>query len=65
VRRLAGIVSLSGLTLGVVVSQWFFLMVGFVGLNLVQSSFTDVCPAEDLLPGCETDGEVDGSVAVE
>lgn len=52
VRRLAGVISLLGLVLGVAVSRWFLLIVGFVGLNLVQSSFTDICPAEKLLPGC-------------
>lgn len=54
VRRLAGSMALSGLVLGVLVSQWFLLLVGFVALNLIQSSFTDLCPAEKLLPGCET-----------
>lgn len=43
-----------GLVLGVFVSPWFLVLVGFVGANLIQSSFTDTCPAEDLLPGCET-----------
>jgi hypothetical protein len=57
VRRLAGVMSLLGVTLGAFVSQWFLLVVGFVGLNLIQSSFTGICPAEDLLPGCETDEE--------
>jgi hypothetical protein len=47
--------ALLGLVLGVFVSRWFLLLVGFVGLNLLQSSFTDVCPAEALLPGCGTD----------
>ena len=46
--------TLLGLTLGVLVSPWFLGIVGFVGLNLVQSSFTDACPAERLLPGCDT-----------
>jgi len=54
VRRLAGSMTLLGLTLGVLVSPWFLGIVGFVGLNLVQSSFTDACPAERLLPGCDT-----------
>jgi hypothetical protein len=49
--------ALTGLVLGVLVSPWFFGIVGFVGLNLLQSSFTDVCPAEKLLPGCETDDD--------
>lgn len=57
VRRLAGTMALAGLALGVLVSQWFLLVVAFVGANLIQSSFTDVCPAEKLLPGCETGEE--------
>ena len=61
VRLLAGAVALLGLVLGVVVSRWFLLLVAFVGLNLIQSSFTDVCPAEMLLPGCGTDERTDGS----
>lgn len=65
VRRLAGAMALLGLALGVAVSRWFLLLVGFVGLNLIQSSFTDVCPAEKFLPGCGTDGRVDGSPAGE
>ena len=55
VRRLAGVMALLGLGLGLVVSRWFFAIVGFVGLNLIQSSFTNVCPAEELLPGCSSD----------
>lgn len=61
VRRLAGVMVLLGLTLGTFVSRWFLLIVGFVGLNLIQSSFTDTCPAEDLLPGCEANAEVDAA----
>ncbi|ERG88307.1 MAG: protein of unknown function (DUF2892) [halophilic archaeon J07HX5] len=64
VRRLAGVMTILGLTLGIVVSQWFFLLIGFVGANLLQSSFTDVCPAEELLPGCETSDEEGSAVAV-
>ena len=56
VRRLAGGMAVLGLTLGVLVSQWFLLLVGFVAVNLIQSSFTDTCPAERLLPGCGTVG---------
>lgn len=53
VRRLAGSMTLLGLTLGVLASPLFLAIVGFAGLNLVQSSFTDTCPAERLLPGCD------------
>jgi hypothetical protein len=47
--------ALLGLVLGVFVSRWFLLLVGFVGLNLLQNSFTGVCPAEAMLPGCGAD----------
>ena len=43
VRRLAG-----------VVSPWFLAIAAFAGLNLLQSSFTGICPAEWFMPGCET-----------
>jgi len=46
VRLLAGTLVLTGLVLGLLVSPWFFILVGFVGLNLAQSSFTRFCPAE-------------------
>jgi len=48
VRLLAGSLVLVGLILGLAVSQWFFLVVAFVGLNLFQSSFTGICPAESI-----------------
>jgi Protein of unknown function (DUF2892). len=54
VRRLAGSMTLLGLGLGVLVSPWFLTIVGFVGLNLIQSSVTDTCPAERMLPNCGT-----------
>lgn len=46
IRRLAGALVLIGVVLGLTVSPWFFILVGFVGLNLLQSSFTGFCPAE-------------------
>jgi hypothetical protein len=46
VRLLAGSLVLTGLVLGLLVSPWFFILVGFVGLNLMQSSVTHICPAE-------------------
>jgi len=49
IRRLAGTLVLLGLVLGLAVSPWFFILVGFVGLNLFQSSFTGLCPAEKVL----------------
>ena len=49
IRRLAGTLSLLGLVLGLLVNSWFFALTAFVGLNLVQSSFTGLCPAEMML----------------
>jgi disulfide bond formation protein DsbB len=49
VRLLAGSLVLIGLGLGITVSSWWFLLVTFVGVNLVQSSFTGFCPAESML----------------
>jgi len=46
IRCLAGSLVLIGLVLGFTVSPWFFILVGFVGVNLIQSSFTHFCPAE-------------------
>lgn len=49
VRLLAGTLVLAGLVLGLLVSPWFFILVAFVGLNLIQSSFTGFCPAEMMI----------------
>jgi len=49
VRRVAGIFVLVSLALGYWVSPWFYLFTTFVGLNLLQSSFTRWCPLEKSL----------------
>jgi hypothetical protein len=49
VRLMAGTLVILGLALGLTVSPWFFILVGFVGVNLFQSSFTGLCPAEMIL----------------
>lgn len=41
----AGLMILASLALTYFVSPWWMLLTGFVGLNLVQSSFTGLCPA--------------------
>ena len=46
VRRLAGTVVLVSLALGWFVDPLGYLLGGFVGVNLIQSTFTGVCPAE-------------------
>jgi hypothetical protein len=45
VRMLAGIMILLSLALAHWVSMYWLLLTAFVGLNLVQSAFTDWCPA--------------------
>jgi hypothetical protein len=48
VRRVAGIVILTGFLLGWFVDGLFYLVVAFAGANLLQSSFTGFCPPEIL-----------------
>ncbi len=49
IRRIAGIFVLVSLALGYWVSPYWFLFTAFVGLNLLQSSFTHFCPMENIL----------------
>jgi len=49
IRILAGTMVLIGTALAHWVSPWFHLLTAFVGLNLVQSAFTGLCPAENIL----------------
>lgn len=49
VLAFAGTVVLLGLLLGVLVSPWWLLLTGFVGLNLLQSAFTGFCPLARIL----------------
>lgn len=51
-RIMAGTFVLLSLALGYWVSPWFFLFTAFVGLNLLQSGFTDWCPAMLMLKKC-------------
>lgn len=49
IRAVAGTLILTGITLAITVHiNWLFLA-GFVGLNLLQSSFTKFCPLEIIL----------------
>ena len=58
VLALAGSLTLVGVLLTVLVSPWWLLLVGFVGLNLLQASLTGFCPAATIFaklgisPGC-------------
>ncbi len=49
IRRVAGTMILASLSLGWFVHPGWFLLTGFVGLNLLQSSFTRWCPLESML----------------
>jgi hypothetical protein len=44
-RALAGAFVLASVALGFWVHPGFLLLTGFVGLNLLQSAFTNWCPA--------------------
>jgi hypothetical protein len=49
IRLIAGTFILASLALGWWVSPWWFLFTAFVGVNLIQSSFTKWCLMEDML----------------
>lgn len=49
IRRFAGAFILASLALGWWVHPAWLLFTGFVGLNLLQSSFTGFCPLERIL----------------
>jgi len=49
IRRIAGSFVLISLALGWWVSPYWFLFTAFVGLNLLQSSFTHWCLMETIL----------------
>lgn len=44
-RLLAGFMVLLSVALAYFVSPWWLLLTGFVGINLLQSAFTNTCPA--------------------
>ena len=49
VRLFAGVFVLASLALGYYVSPKWYLFTAFVGLNLLQSAFTNWCPAMTIL----------------
>ncbi|MDE1898275.1 MAG: DUF2892 domain-containing protein [Xanthomonadaceae bacterium] len=58
VMAFAGAVVLLSVLLAQLVSPWWLLLTAFVGLNLLQASFTGFCPLAMILrkfglaPGC-------------
>jgi len=49
IRAFAGTMILISLALTLAHSLYWLLLTGFVGLNLLQSSFTKFCPLESAL----------------
>lgn len=49
IRRFAGMFVLVSVALTWLVSPWWLLFTAFVGVNLLQSSFTWFCPLERIL----------------
>jgi len=49
IRAIAGLFILVSLALGHWISPYWFLFTAFVGLNLLQSAFTGLCPMETIL----------------
>jgi hypothetical protein len=45
----AGLVILASLGLGIWVSQWWFILTAFVGLNMFQAAFSGLCPLAMIL----------------
>jgi hypothetical protein len=54
VRAVAGSVILVSVVLTVLVSSYWLILTSFVGLNLLQSSFTRFCPLECMLKDKDT-----------
>jgi hypothetical protein len=49
IRLIAGSFVLISLALGLYVSKYWFIFTAFVGVNLIQSVFTNWCLMEDIL----------------
>lgn len=49
VRVVAGTIVLISISLAYTVSNYWLALTAFVGINLVQSSFTRFCPLEKIL----------------
>lgn len=49
IRRIAGILVIFGVVMAYLVSMLWLLLPLFVGINLLQSSFTKFCPLDLIL----------------
>jgi hypothetical protein len=60
-RLIAGSFVLLSVLLAHFVSPWFLLFTGFVGLNLIQSAFSNRCPMMSLLRRLNVRDDTDSS----
>ncbi|MBC2605604.1 YgaP family membrane protein [Pelagicoccus albus] len=49
VLAFAGLMVLTGVSLGIWVNQYWFILPAFVGLNMAQAAFTGFCPLAIIL----------------
>jgi hypothetical protein len=49
IRLFAGIMIILSIILTVFISKNFLWLTGFIGMNLIQSSFTNFCPLSNIL----------------
>ncbi len=56
-RGIAGVFVVASVALGYYVNEWFYAFTAFVGLNLLQSAFTNWCPMMALLKAMGLKGE--------
>ena len=63
IRLIAGTLILLSLALAHWVSPWWLLFTAFIGVNLIQSSFTKWCLMEDILraTGIHKEGKPQGA----
>jgi Inner membrane protein YgaP-like, transmembrane domain len=64
VRAMAGVVILLSMALAHYVSPYWYFLTAFVGLNLLQSAFTNWCPAMTIfrMLGLKDAGQTSGVV---
>ena len=56
-RAMAGVVVTSSLALGYFVNPNWYLLTAFAGINLLQSAFSDWCPAMWILKKLKVKGD--------
>ncbi len=62
VRAIAGVFILLSLGLAIIHSNYWLIFTAFVGLNLLQSGFTNWCPMMSILETCEVKESTEGKL---